>query len=150
MENDIAFEVAIDGNLVRIENIQAPAKNSLSDWDKNWLRTNVVIKTGAFEGQFSADFMTTDFERFKQEIKKLDGDFNGVAIFSGYEDYLELNIKGDGIGHFKIKGIANDGSSNRLSFEMDFDQTLLNNLYDQLEAITKQFPIIGDLKIKNE
>ena len=33
------------------------------DWDKNWVRTQVIIKCGKFSGQYLGEFMTVDFEK---------------------------------------------------------------------------------------
>ena len=61
--------------------------------------------------------------------------------------YLELQIIGDGIGHFEVNVKASDQpgvNASELTFTMGFDQTELNELVNQLDRITKQFPIIGD------
>jgi hypothetical protein len=58
---------------------------------------------------------------------------------------LEFDIKGDGIGHFEINGRAWD-YPNELKFMVGFDQTIIKELSNQLDIITKLFPIRG----KNE
>jgi hypothetical protein len=62
------------------------------------VKTTVIVKGGVFNGAFSAGFMTSDFEFFKQQLKKLDNDFNGSAKFEPLEGQLILSIKGDGFG----------------------------------------------------
>jgi hypothetical protein len=96
--------------------------------------------------------MTTDFELFKRQLKTLYTDLNGTATFKPLEEQLTLDIKGDGIGHFEADCVAtpqpHTGESLSLSFS--FDQTSLPNLINQLDIITKSFPINGDFLIKNE
>jgi hypothetical protein len=156
MENvsDLYFEIFDSGDFVRLEPIKPENYNDelQDDWDKNWIRTKVTVKGGAFTGQFFADFTTIDFEIFKRGIKNLDNDFTGKAKFETLEGQLTLNIEGDGIGHFEIKCFAEDrpGNGSRLSFNFTFDQTALARLINELDNITKAFPIIGNMNIKNE
>jgi hypothetical protein len=151
---DLYFEIHDSGDLIRLE-FAKPNKindDSIDDWDKNWIRAKVIIKAGAFNGHYWADFMTTDFELFKRDIKKIDQDFNGIGKFETLEDQLNLSIKGDGIGHFELECIAKDNASfgSRLSFSLTFDQTELKRLINELDKIIKAYPIKGDMNIKNE
>jgi len=146
------FEIFDGGDIIRVEPYQAIKYDSALDWDRNWIKTKVTIKGGAFGGQYVADFMTTDFELLKRDFKKLDKDFNGTAKFEPLEGQLKLNISGDGLGHFEVKCIAQDqpGIGGTLSFILSFDQTELARLINELDKITKAFPISGDMTLKNE
>jgi hypothetical protein len=86
------FEINNSGNLVRLEPVGLIKYNSDLDWDKNWVKTNVTIKGGMFSGQYEADFMTVDFERFKQELSPLYNNLKGTASFNDLEGYLKLKI----------------------------------------------------------
>lgn len=150
---EIYFEIFDAGDIVRLEPIELIKYNSELDWDKNWIKTQITIKGGKFSGQYSGDFMTVDFEKFKQELSKLYDNLKGTANFNDLEGYLELKITGDGIGHFEVNVKACDQpgvNASELTFTMGFDQTELKDLVNQLDRITKQFPIIGDFNIKNE
>ena len=152
-ERDLYFELYDAGDLVRLEPIELIKYSSDIDWDKNWVRTQVIIKCGKFSGQYLGEFMTVDFEKFKQELSRLYDNLKGSANFNDLEGYLELKIDGDGIGHFEVQGKACDKpgiNGSELSFTMAFDQTALKGLVNQLDQITQQFPIQGDFKIKNE
>ena len=146
------FGLKDGGDFVRIEPLQAVKYDSDLNWDRNWINTKVFVKAGAFNGEYVADFMTTDFELFKRAIKELNNNFTGEAKFEPLERQLILQIKGDGLGHFKVNGITEDqpGYGNKLSFCLSFDQTILTSLIDKLDNITKAFPISGDMSIKNE
>ena len=76
---DTNFEICDAGDLIRLEPIQVYDDNSQLDWDRNWVRTKVTVKGGAFSGEFTADLMTTDFELFKRDLINLDKDFKGTA-----------------------------------------------------------------------
>ena len=146
------FEIFDGGDMIRVVLYQAIKDSSELEWDRNWIKTKVTIKGGVFSGQYVADFMTTDFELLKRDFKKLDKDFNTTANFEPLEGQLKLNISGDGLGHFEVKCIAQDqpGVGGTLSFILSFDQTELARLINELDKITKAFPISGDMTLKNE
>lgn len=150
--SEIYFEIFDRGDLIRVEPYQAVKYNSQHDWDKNWVKTRVTIKSGVFSGQYVADFMTTDFELIKRDFKNFDKDFNATAKFEPLEGQLVLNISGDGLGHFEVECIARDqvGYGGKLSFSINFDQTELTRLIIELDKITKAFPISGNMLLRNE
>lgn len=150
---EIYFELFDAGDIVRLEPIELINYDSSIDWDRNWVKTNVTVKGGKFSGQYSGDFMTLDFEKFKQELSRLYDNLKGTANFNDLEGYLELKITGDGFGHFEVDVKACDQpriNASELTFTMGFDQTELKELVNQLDRITKLFPITGEIKIKNE
>jgi hypothetical protein len=149
---ETCFEMFDAGDIVRLEPIELIDYGSDVDWDKNWVKTRVTIKSGKFSGQYKGDFMTVDFEKLKQELSRLYENLKGTADFADTEGYLELKIKGDGLGHFEVNVSACDQPTfgNKLTFTMAFDQTTIKELVGQLDRITRQFPIIGNFNIKNE
>lgn len=150
--SDIYFEIFDSGDLIRLEPIKTQDDTSQLDWDRNWVRTKVTVKGGVFSGQYIADFMTTDFELLKRDFKQLDKNFKGTAKLEPLERQLLLDITGDGLGHFNVKCTAKDQPNygGTLSFNLSFDQTELARLINELDRITKAFPIKGNFKIKNE
>ncbi|SRR5690606_25780648 len=151
-QQDIHFEIFDAGNLVRLEPIELIKYDSDIDWDQNWVKTKITVKGGNFSGHYPADILTVDFEKFQQELSQLYDNLKGTANFNDLEGFLELKIDGDGIGHFEVKVKACDHPGiygSELTFKLTFDQTKLKELISQLDIITKQFPITGDLKIKN-
>lgn len=149
---EISFEIFDGGDLIRLEPLHVINDSSHLDWDKNWVKTRVTVKGGAFTGQYLADFLTTDYELLKRDLRKLENDFKGEARFEPLEGQLVLEIKGDGLGHFAVHCSACDqpGFGGKLAFELGFDQTELNRVIGELDTITKMFPITGDMTIKNE
>ncbi len=145
---EIYLEFTDAGDLIRLEPISFTLPDADSAWDRSWIKTNVIVKAGVFSGQFVAEFMTTDFEQLKQQLEILDNDFKGTAIFNPLEQQLLLKIKGDGLGHFEIdcEAAPERFLGQTLSFSINFDQTEIKNHIRQLEIITKQFPVSGDLE----
>ena len=66
-DNDLYFEISDNENLVRLEPIELVNINSTLDWDNSFIKTKIILKGGAFSGQYIAYIMTVDFEKFKQE-----------------------------------------------------------------------------------
>jgi hypothetical protein len=147
-EEKTFFEIAESGNLIRIDLIGYNHPNAELDWDKNWVRGIVKVKAGGFSGEFKADFITVDFASFKNDLAKLYDKLNGTATFHTLESQVEIKITGDGIGHLKAECEVMDyaGTGNKLEFEINFDQTHIPKILNQLEKITNRFPKIGELK----
>jgi hypothetical protein len=139
-------------SFLRIEPLTLIDPNSSTERDRNVIRTSIEIKADVFRGQFVAYIMTTDFELLKQDLKKLYNNLHGKVEFRPLERELAFSIYGDGLGHFQLDGEASpqppDGPV--LTFSLTFDQTQITEYVAQLNTITKQFPIDGDFKIKNE
>ncbi|MAB37481.1 MAG: hypothetical protein CL525_00215 [Aequorivita sp.] len=130
-------------NFVRIDIIGLNYPDAELDWDKNWINCLISVKAGAFSGKFNADLMTFDFKKFQEELKSLYKKLDGTANFTTLENQLNIKITGDGIGHFNAKCNLMDNSSfgNELCCEIDFDQTQIPELLNQLEKITAEFPV---------
>lgn len=84
------FEIFDGGDLIRVEPQQAIKCDSALDWDRNWIKTKVTIKGGAFFGQYIADFMTTDFELLKRDLKKPDKALTEQQNLNPWMDDLSL------------------------------------------------------------
>jgi hypothetical protein len=138
------FEILEESDYLRLEPIELIKYDSEIDWDKNWIKTKISVKSGSFSGQYFADFMTVDFEKLKNDFYRIYDNLKGFVDFVDLERHLELKISGDGIGHFVVHVNASDKPSegNRLIFELFFDQTQIKELINQLEKITKAYPIV--------
>ena len=146
------FEIFDGSNRIRVEPFKVTTYDSAIDWDLNWIKTRITIKAGVFNGQYIADFMTTDFELLKRDLKRLYKDLHGEAKFEPLEGQLILHLLADGLGHFEVTCIAQDqpGFGARISFKLHIDQSDLPGLIDEIDKITKAFPMVGDMKLKNE
>jgi hypothetical protein len=150
--SNIYFEIFDGGDIIRIEPLNAVSENSNVDRDINSITSKITVKGGGFSGEFVADIMTSDFELLKRDLRNLVKNFNGRARFEPLERQLLMDIKGDGLGHFEVNCVAHDHPvhGGTLTFSLNFDQTEINRLINELEIITKQFPIKGDSIINNE
>jgi hypothetical protein len=121
------------------------------DWDRNTLDSVVKLKVGGFSANLLTDLMTTDFKLFKRELEILYNNLNGTATFEGIEGDVLIHIKGDGIGYLSADCFLTDflPDGNELKCGIGFDQTLIPKLIKQLEKITAEFLITGELKIPN-
>jgi hypothetical protein len=151
---EFIFEIKNGGDFIRINAIGLLLPNADLTWDRNWIDTNIEVNVSPFRGKYRASLMTVDFEKFKQELKRIYKDLNGVTMFDSLEGDIEIKINGDGLGHFTASCIARDTTTpdgSQLEFSLTFDQTQIPGLINQLDEITKQFPIIGDeFRIRNE
>ena len=147
-EEKTFFEISESGNFICVELIDYTHTNTELDWDRNWVKGFVKVKAGRFSGEFKADFMTVDFVSFKNDLTKLYDKLNGIAAFKTLESQVDIKITGDGIGHLKAECEVMDsaGIGNKLEFEINFDQTHVPKILNQLEKIINQFPKAGELK----
>jgi len=111
-------------------------------YDKNWLYTSVVVKAGAFNGKYNAYFQTADFQTLRDQLLGLYNDLSSQFQFTTLESQLQLDLRGDGIGHITIDAMAQDeaGNGNILNFQLNIDQTYLQDCIYQLDCIIKDFP----------
>jgi len=145
LDEDLKFEINADGQFIRITPIGKMYDDS--DWDKNWIKTQIEVKSGGFIGSYEADLTTFDFKILKEDLSRLYNNLNDKMTFNDLEGYLELIIQGDNTGNFTIQITCNDNPgiySTELQFEMHFDQTYIMPLVKRLENITNRFQIIGN------
>ena len=136
------FELKGSGEFLRINVIGLAHPDAKEDWDRKWVKSKVSLKAGGFIGQFACDLMTSDFQQIKEQLSELYEKLDGIAIFDTIEDQIKIKIKGDGIGHFMADCIVMDspGTGNSLEFELEFDQTYIPEMINQLENITRTLP----------
>jgi hypothetical protein len=113
--------------------------------DANWISAGIQFEVGAFKGHVAASLRREDFPVLRDGLKKLYVDLTGQAKFTTMEEWIELEITGDGRGHFTGRGFLIDNlwGKNRLLFEIQFDQTELSRLIGELDNIVAQRPILG-------
>lgn len=153
MTDDLIFEITDGGDIIKIQPIDQPYSDSVHSWDKNCIRTLLTVKGGAFGGQYKADLFTFEFEKLKQDLRRVYKNLSGGFSFRTTEHELELKVQGDGNGHFTVDCTAIDHPTwgSHLSFQIAIDQSYIPDLVRQLNDITKKFPIVGDdYKIANE
>jgi hypothetical protein len=84
---------------------------------------------------------TDELASFRDQLATLHAAFNGSATFETMEEWLRVDIQGDGRGHFLAQCEANDqpGVGNTLRFE----QTELPPMLAALDEVLRAFPVRG-------
>ncbi|WP_420580849.1 WapI family immunity protein [Reichenbachiella sp.] len=136
----MTFELQDSGNFLKLTALEQLYPNS-SDWDQKFLSCSVELKSGAFSGNFNGEFMVDDFKSFSQQLQNLYKTLKGTANFNCLEDYVNIVVTGDGIGHLSAKCVVTDSPFplNSLQFELEFDQTYLPNIINDLDQIVSKF-----------
>lgn len=139
------YELKGSGDFVRITPMILSPVESPSDWESSWIKCLVSVKAGGFLGSFKCDLQKNDFGIFKDELSQLYDELEGKAFFHSLEGQIEIEIKGDGIGHFVASCCVMDsaGVGNKLEFELSFDQTIIPEMAKQLSNITDLFMVTG-------
>ena len=113
--------------------------------DGNWLRVRACMETcGATVKCEGAILMTTDFDRFREELASLSATLAGEAILASYEPELKVTLKVQRLG--RIEGeveITPDHLNQFHRFTLDLDQSYLPGLITSCEAILESFPVVG-------
>lgn len=146
---ELKFEIKSGNDYVRIFAIGLTYPNAETDWEKNYIESRIEINAYPFNGIYKATLFAVDFEKFKQGLDRIYNDLSGVTLFDCLENDIEIKVKGDGLGHFSASCKAKDTTTqggNELSFNLNFDQTQIPELINQLEEITKAFPTVGNIK----
>jgi len=130
---------------VSIEPTQHEWPDSLDYWDGNWIFAEVRVRAGGFRGAYRAQLRTDEFARFRAGLSSLYERLTGEATFDSTEEWLRLQLVGDGNGHVSVSGEAVDtpGTGNRLTFEFDVDQTDLPRILAGLDSILTEYPVVG-------
>ena len=115
-------------------------------WDGNWLNAEVRVSVGGFRAQVEGNLRAEEFVRFREELASLYDNLSGTASFKTMEEWLSVEISGDGRGHMIAECVAMDrpGWGNSLHFWLGFDQTYMPDMLEQLDKIIELFPIVGE------
>jgi hypothetical protein len=113
-------------------------------WDGNWIAVDVEIRVRSFTGKYGADFRSEELNRFLEGLRAL-LENQGNAVFETMEEQLTLTLARDTSGQINVTGEAIDqpGTGNRLTFELQVDQTYLLPIIRQVENVLASFPVIG-------
>lgn len=130
-------------NWVRIQVFIRSHSGATDYWDANWLDCAVEVDAAPFTGSFSASLRTDEFERFRDGLKTAYETLRLGATFETMEEWLTIEAKGDGLGHFSADCQAIAGPDRvKLRFELNFDQTEIPEMLKSLDAILEKFPVL--------
>jgi hypothetical protein len=111
-------------------------------YDDNWVRSEVFVSVGAFSGEYTAAFLTSDFVGFREEVRALHESLAGKATFCTLEEQLSIELTGNGRGGIALVGVAADapGTGNQLKFKLELDQSHLPLVLKGLDEILSKYP----------
>jgi hypothetical protein len=114
-----------DHDRAEVTLVGPPADPKTNDFD--WVTANVEIMVGGFTGRAQIYMCASDMIRFRDELDPLYKTLTGCAEFKTIENQFYVRIETDGLGHMRAAGFLIDkfDAGNKLTFEIDFDQTLL-------------------------
>lgn len=105
----------------------------------DWLYCQVSLSAGGFTARYPAHFELDDFARFHHELVNLHETLRGDAVLVTAEGQLELRLHGDGLGHVRITGRAqDDGFDNILQFGLGLDQSQLTEPIAQMTRVVRE------------
>jgi hypothetical protein len=110
-----------------------PADPKTNDFD--WVTANVQIVVGGFTGRAQIYMCVSDIIRFKEELDPLYKTLAGTAEFKTIEDQFYVRIETEGLGHIHASGFLIDtfDAGNKLTFKIDYDQTLLSHTISEID-----------------
>lgn len=98
----------------------------------------INLRAGGFDGRYQAQFLTQDISQLYGDLKTLYNNLSGSLNFQTLESQLEIEIIGDGFGHFQTRCTILDEFSrkNSLYFPLaEFDQTYIPQMLRELSEI---------------
>jgi hypothetical protein len=115
-------------------------------WDGNWIDCLVTATAGAFRGEVAACLRAEELAGFRRDLERLYRDLEGRGGFKSMEEWLTIELVGDGRGHFKGPCRLRDraGHGNLLLFDVELDQSEIPAMLTQLRRIEAEFPVIGN------
>ncbi len=130
---------------VEIDVLSRSHPKSLDYWDVNWIITTIKIELPGYLVQFNADLRTDELKDFLDELNRISSNLRGKAILKNLDNYVhvecEINHKGQLL--WSVRTCYPAGYGAVLTFEFKSDQSYLQRLVKELEAILALFPVIG-------
>jgi hypothetical protein len=104
---------------------------------EGWIDAQVDITVQSFHGLIRPSLEVFDLEQFLTQLSKLHSSLKGSAELRPREKQFVLSIKADAMGHMLLSGTAwsNATYGNRLEFELELDQTYLDEPISQLRSV---------------
>lgn len=105
-----------------------------------WFRAQIRIVCDGMSGTTDAYLQPGELAKFAEEVRKLHRNLVGPAKLSPLEPNIVVEMIGDGRGHIRVKGSAQNDFSRKtsLNFEFTIDQTYLSEIAETLEKLDPQ------------
>ena len=137
---------ATTGTRIILKPLVRSHADAVDYWDGNWIDSTVVVVAGDFRGEYGACLRAEEFISFRRDLERLHEELRGQGRFHSMEEWVSIDLAGDGRGHFSgiccLRDRAGDG--NRLECQVEFDQSDIPAMLDDLRKIETAFPVLGD------
>ena len=115
-------------------------------WDGNWLKVEVVVRAGAFQGRFEADLRTDELEHFAEQLGQAHSAGEGLAALDSVEGWVKLRLALEPDGRLEAACEVTDdpGLGGSLRFALGSFPEQVLDLRDGLAELLRTFPVVGD------
>jgi len=122
--------------------LSRPTDKTVEGYD--WIDALVEIKAGGFFGKANINLTLSDIITFQKDIEGLYRDLSGTAQFKTIENQVGFTVEAARGGQMTFVGFVKDDVSfgNKLTFEMELDQTFLKRTISEVDKAI--------LAVKNE
>jgi hypothetical protein len=130
-----------DKERVEVSLLSAPTNPQTEGFD--WVRARVRVDVGGLSGDVEIYICLSDIIRFKEQLEPVYRNLSGAAEFTTIEGQLYFRIEVNHLGHVRTTGYLLDDvtTSNRLSFDIYSDQTMLRRTISEIdEALLELSP----------
>ncbi|UQX89253.1 hypothetical protein M6D93_04430 [Jatrophihabitans telluris] len=142
-----AFTLGMTGNDRVTVNVEGRAHPGAVDyWDGNSMITPILVHVGGFTAKVAATLRMNEIHRFNEGLKYMNQNLEGTAVLASMELWIDLTVRCEPNGHLSVVGDVreNPGTNTHLEFQIDHvDQTVLPGLIASLDAIEREFPVLG-------
>lgn len=130
---------------VEIEVISRRYPDTTNYWDINWIDSKINVDIPGYVVEFHASLRTDELSDFLNELQLLNKNLKGNATLNNLDKYIHFECEMDRLGKMKWSGETcyPAGFGAVLNFEFNSDQSYLERLIKELEAVLSVFPIIG-------
>jgi hypothetical protein len=139
--------IGTTGNDRLIVSVNGRAHPGAEDfWDGNWMITPISVHVGGFTAEIAATLRMDELHRFHEGLKYINDNLDGAAVLTSMERWIDLTVRCERNGHLSVTGDVREdpASVTHLEFEIDhLDQTMLPGWLAALDAIEKEFPVLG-------
>ncbi len=141
----IAVLLGTSGARLAVKPLARAHASATDYWDGNWINCLVTATAGGFRAEYTACLRAEELAGFRRDLERLHRELEGRGGFKSMEDWVTVEVVGDGRGHYRGRCRLRDraGDGNTLLFEIAFDQTDVPAMLEQLRKIEADFPVIG-------
>ncbi|WP_046173624.1 WapI family immunity protein [Domibacillus indicus] len=139
------FLIAGQETKIEMNVIERMYSNTVDYWDSNWMRSQLRIEIPGYLVHFEAALRTDELSDFLQQLKKMNEKLKGAASFSAMDGWMDIECSMNALGglNWQVETCYPAGYGAVLQFEFESDQSYLNSLIKELEAVLAVFPVTG-------